>query len=200
MVESQSTVLRGKIILLNGASSSGKSTLCAAVQSRLAEPFWHWSIDHLVAAQTLPDTRIKSGEFPWPDLRPTFFDGFHNTLPALAAAGNNLLVEHIVETEQWLARLARLLRGFDVFFVALHCDLEELERRERERGDRPKGDARRDFESLHRFGEYDLELMSSDSVEDNAEALIAAWAARVHPTAFERMAAAMAPNSSLQFN
>ena len=190
----------GKIILVNGASSSGKSTLCAAVQSRLAEPFWHWSIDHLVAAQTLPGARIKSGEFPWPELRGRFFDGFHNTLPALAAAGNNLLVEHIVENEQWMVRLVSLLKGFDVFFVVLHCDLEELENRERARGDRRPGDARRDFETLHRFGEYDLELTSSDGVERNAEALIAAWTARLHPIAFERMATTYTSDSPLQFN
>ena len=179
MSNNRSTGRPGSIILVNGASSSGKSTLCAAVQSRLAEPFWHWSIDHLVASQTLPSARIKSGEFPWPELRGDFFKGYHNTLPALASAGNNLLVEHIVENKEWMVRLVSLLNGFDVFFVALHCDLEELERRERARGDRPPGDARRDFETLHKFGEYDLELTSSDGVEHNAEALIAAWEARV---------------------
>jgi chloramphenicol 3-O phosphotransferase len=179
----------GKIILVNGASSSGKSTLCARVQAELMEPFWHWSIDHLVAAQTLPDARIKSGEFTWSGMRRQFFDGFHATLPALADSGNNLLVEHIVETEEWMARLVQLLRGFDVFYVALHCPLPELERRERERGDRRLGDARKDFESLHRFGEYDLELDSANALEANSRALIAAWQERAHPSAFERMAA-----------
>lgn len=190
----------GSIILVNGASSSGKSTLCATVQSLIAVPFWHWSIDHLIASQTLPSARIKSGEFPWPQLRSSFFDGFHNTLPALARSGNNLLVEHIVENEQWMVRLVSLLEGFDVFFVALHCDLDELERRERARGDRPPGDARRDFDTLHKFGEYDLELTSTDGVEHNAEALISAWEARAQPTAFVRMAKTSNAGSSLQSN
>ena len=35
----------GKIILLNGASSAGKSSLAQALQQRLEEPFWHWSIE-----------------------------------------------------------------------------------------------------------------------------------------------------------
>ncbi len=190
----------GKIILINGASSSGKSTLCAAVQTAVAEPFWHWSIDHLVASQTLPIARIKSGEFLWPELRPNFFDGFHNSLPALAAAGNNLLVEHIVENEQWMVRRVTLLKDFDVFFVALHCDLEELERRERARGDRPPGDARRDFDTLHKFGQYDLELTSTDGVERNAAALVVAWERRVRPSAFERMTDTLKLGASLQFN
>src|SRR5512139_3373885 len=98
-------VLPGNIILLNGASSSGKSSLARVLQTLLAEPFWHVSIDQLIAANILPQQRILSGEFKWPELRPQFFEGFHRCLPALAHAGNNLIVEHIVETEQWMNRL-----------------------------------------------------------------------------------------------
>ena len=47
--------LPGKIILLNGASSSGKSTLAQALQASLDEPSWHYSIDHLLAANVLPN-------------------------------------------------------------------------------------------------------------------------------------------------
>jgi chloramphenicol 3-O phosphotransferase len=179
----------GKIILVNGASSAGKSTLCGALQAQLEEPFWHFSIDHLVAARILPSERIRSGEFPWSEMRPHFFDGFHACLPALAEAGNNLIVEHIVETAEWMGRLVRILRPFDVFFVGVHCPLPELERRERERGDRPIGDARRDFEIVHTFGEYDFEVDSTNPVERNAGTVISAWKARKRPSAFERMAA-----------
>ena len=94
-----------RIILLNGASSSGKSTLARGLQAALDEPFWNLSIDHLNAAGVLPKARIKSGEFPWPRLRPQFFDGFHRCLPVLAEAGNNLIVEHIVETAAWMQSL-----------------------------------------------------------------------------------------------
>ena len=94
--------LSGKIILLNGASSSGKSTLARALQGALDEPFWHFSIDHLIAANVLPMGRIEGGEFSWRDMRPQFFDGFHRCLPALAGAGNNLIVEYIVEQEAWM--------------------------------------------------------------------------------------------------
>ena len=55
----------GTIILLNGASSSGKSTLAQALQTQLHAPFWHYSIDHLLSANILPRTRIDSGGFPW---------------------------------------------------------------------------------------------------------------------------------------
>lgn len=180
--------MSGKIILLNGASSSGKSTLARGLQAALDEPFWHFSIDHLIAANVLPVERIRGGEFPWRDLRPHFFDGFHRCLPALAAAGNNLIVEHIVETEAWMQRLLRLLRPFDVFFVGVHCPLPELERREIERGNRRIGEARADFEITHTFGVYDFEVLSTRPLAENVNAVKAAWECRQRPSAFERMA------------
>ena len=178
----------GNIILLNGASSSGKSTLARALQSLLPLPFWHYSIDHLLAASVLPRARIDSGEFAWHDLRQQFFEGFHNSIPAFARAGNHLIVEHIVESREWMNRLLELLSEFDVFFVGLHCPLEELERRERERGDRRIGEARADAEVTHRFGFYDHECHSNQSADQLAHGLAASWGARVSPSAFTRMA------------
>jgi chloramphenicol 3-O phosphotransferase len=178
----------GTIILLNGASSAGKSTLARAVQARIEAPFWHISIDHLRDAGVLPLARIKSGEFPWPPMRAAFFEGFDLSLAAYAQAGNNLIVEHIVETPAWMARLVRLLAPHDVFFVGVHCDLAELERREASRGDRPKGDARRDFETIHRHASYDFEIDTTAPRGDAADRVIAAWRARQAPSAFRRMA------------
>jgi chloramphenicol 3-O phosphotransferase len=179
--------MTGKIIFINGASSAGKSTLCQALQARLPEPFWHISIDHLRAAGLLPTARIASGEFDWHAMRPAFFEGFHRCLPALAQAGNHLLVEHIIETPQWRDRLLELLAPFDVFFVGLHCPLPLLEQRELQRGDRRIGEARADFATIHALVEYDLELDSSADVGQNAEFLIDAWRARSPNGAFGRM-------------
>jgi chloramphenicol 3-O phosphotransferase len=177
----------GKIILLNGASSSGKSSLARAVQARIEEPFWHISIDHLRDSGVLPTVRIRSGEFPWTSMRDAFFEGFEHSLPAYVRCGNNLIVEHIMENRAWLLRLARLLEGQDVFFVGLHCDLAELERREIARGDRKVGDARRDFHQVHSYCRYDAELDSAIASEANADRLIAAWHARTPPSALQRL-------------
>ena len=174
----------GKIIFINGASSAGKSTLCAGLQARLPEPFWHFSIDHLSAAKVLPMERIRSGESPWATMQAAFFEGFHRCLAALAAAGNNVLVEHIIEEESWHGRLAGLLTPFDCFFVGLHSPLEELNRRERLRGDRPIGDAERDFGFVHAFARYDCELDATRPPEENVARVLAAWSARKGPSAF----------------
>jgi chloramphenicol 3-O phosphotransferase len=180
--------LPGKIILVDGASSSGKSTLSRALQANLDEPFLHFSIDHLRESRVLPKNRIESGEFYWPDMRPAFFEGFHRSLPALAGAGNNLIVEHIVETEEWMHRLVELLEPFDVFFVGVRCPLQELERREQQRGDRKVGEARRDYELMQRFGIYDIEVDSTEPLEKNVIRVISAWKSRRRPSAFDKMA------------
>lgn len=104
-----------KIIFVNGASSSGKSTLCKRLQSRLPDPFLHFSIDHFREAKILPVDRIAKGDFQWPAMRAAFFEGFHLCIPALAAAGNNLLVEHIIEERSWRDRLVSLLAPYDIF-------------------------------------------------------------------------------------
>src|SRR4029450_8247532 len=102
----------GKITLLNGASSAGKSTLARSLQQKLAEPFLHWSFDHLRESNALPMARMRNGELDWPRLRPAVFDGFDGCLPAFAKAGNNLIVDHIIEQEKWLADLVQLLAPF----------------------------------------------------------------------------------------
>lgn len=188
--------MTGRIILINGASSSGKSTLSRALQASLDEPFWHYSIDHLLAAGVLPMRRIENGEFPWSGMRAAFFEGFHRCLPALAVAGNDLIVEHIVETEAWMSRLVRLLDPFDVFFVGLHCPLAELERRELQRGDRRAGEARLDHGVVHTFCTYDIEIDSTQPVEENVDAVLAAWRSRTRPSAFTRMLATVGSNLS----
>jgi chloramphenicol 3-O phosphotransferase len=178
----------GKIILINGASSAGKSTLARSLQQQLPEPFLHLSFDHLRESNALPMARIRNGELDWARMRPAVFDGFHRCLPAFARAGNNLIVDHIIEQDQWMADLVQLLAPFDVFFVGVHCPLPELERRERQRGDRRPGEAGRDFHIVHRFTEYDLAIDATQPNEANVARLITAWQARSRPTAFERMA------------
>jgi chloramphenicol 3-O phosphotransferase len=117
------------------------------------------------------------------------FDGYYRCLPALASAGNSIVVDHIIETQDQLDRLVYLLAPFDVFYVGIRCPLPELERRERQRGDRRIGDARRDHDLVNNFGPYDAELDGMLSVDANATSLIAAWKARRSPSVFAARAA-----------
>ena len=74
-----------------------------------------------------------------------------------------------------------------MFFVGIHCSLEELERREAQRGDRRKGEARLDFETVHNITSYDLELNSENPLEENVSILIQAWKERKRPSALDKM-------------
>ena len=96
------------------------------------EPFLHVSPDHLVASGMLPGRRDPDGPFAWWDqIRPRFFAGFDRCLPALAAAGNDLIAGHIIEFRAWREDLARLLEGLGDFLACVRCDLAEISRRER---------------------------------------------------------------------
>ena len=151
----------GAIIMLNGASSSGKSTLARGLQTVLPDPFLHFNSDQLVDGGAIPNRRNESAPFGWPGtMRTRFFDGFHRSIPAMVAAGNNLVVEHIIEFREWREQLRQLLDGMDIFLVGIHCDLDELDRREKARGDRRAGEGRTHVEvdGIHGFGAYDLEI------------------------------------------
>lgn len=166
---------KASIIFLHGASSSGKSTLARMVQDRIERPFWHISIDHLRDSGVLPLGRVKAGDFRWRDMRAQFFAGYHGSLAAYAGAGNNLILEHILDTPGWQGELAKLFAPFDVLFVALHCPVDELRRREQARGDRPVGSAEQDALTIHEGRRYDLELQTGDGVEENVARVLAAW-------------------------
>jgi chloramphenicol 3-O phosphotransferase len=171
----------GRIIVLNGASSSGKSALAKAMQQMLPEPFLHVSCDHLVASGMLPARRDDHGPFAWQRIRPRFFAGSHRCLPALAAAGNDLIVDHVIEYRSWRGDLARLLAGLDVFLIGVHCDLEEIDRRERSRGDRRIGEGRSHVQTdlIHTFGRYDFTIGTTFATPGTpAASVLAAWQAR----------------------
>ena len=179
----------GRIILLNGASSAGKSTLCRAIQAQIDEPFLQFSLDFFMFGPgVLPRREGEGGAFVWSAVRPKLFEGYFACLPALAGTGNNLVVDFIVETPQQLRSLTRHLAPFDVFYVGVHCPLPELQRRERQRGDRRSGDARRDFQTVHTFSGYDFEIDSSRPAPENAERIIAGWTAREPAGVFAALA------------
>ncbi len=160
-----------RVILLNGPSSSGKTTLGRAVQSALGSPFFYFSSDQLVDADVLPsvDRTVKTGEWSWRTIRPRFFDGFHRCAAAIADAGNDMIIEHVIEFRNWYIDLVTLLRHHSVFFVGVHCEIGELERREQLRGDRKVGEGRLHLEDgVHTWGRYDIEVDTSRLSRDGA--------------------------------
>ncbi|MCC1491956.1 AAA family ATPase [Cognatishimia sp. F0-27] len=163
------------VIVLNGASSSGKTTVAQAIQSIAEEPFWHLSIDHLRDTGVLPMQRVRSGDFLWSEFRERVFGGLHAMIGAVAHSGNPLIVEHILDTQRWIADLREILSGTDVLFVGLETPLDTLRAREQARGDRPIGMADADARHVHAGMVYDLRLDGRDAPERNAQRILAGF-------------------------
>jgi hypothetical protein len=68
--------------------------------------------------------------------------------------------------------------------VAVHCFLEVLIERQKQRGERRAGSAKRDFETIHVGKVYDLELDTGDSVDANVDRLLADWRSAKRSSSF----------------
>lgn len=159
-----------RVIFLHGASSSGKSTLARAIRDRSERPFVHLSIDIYCDSGAIEPARYRD----WKTARPAVFDGLHRSFAAFAGAGNDLIIEHILDTPGWHGDLQRLLAGHRLLFVGLRTAVGELNRREKQRGDRPPGMAERDAATVHQGLSYDLELDGAAPADLNAARVLQA--------------------------
>ncbi len=177
------------IILLNGISSAGKTSIAQVLQRTLDEPYLQVSIDAF--EDMLPDRSQAGGRFTWEELFPKLLAGFHRSIAALAGAGSNLIVDHVmVYREGWASTLAdcmAALEPFAVYFVGVRCSLEEAMRREQARGDRFIGTAERQFPRVHRHPLYDVEVDTTDTSPEVCAEHIRAFVRSHDPTAFARL-------------
>ena len=100
---------KGRIILLNGTSSAGKTTFAKALRPKLDPAFHYYASDQLADAAFRP----LADDVRW-EWRERFFDGFHRSITAFASSGIDLLVEHIVEEQSGADNLNELLAPFPV--------------------------------------------------------------------------------------
>jgi chloramphenicol 3-O phosphotransferase len=114
--------------------------------------------------------------------------GFHRSLAAMAAAGNDIVVDHVLSESWRLLDCLTVLRPEDVLFVGIHCPLDELARRELARGDRPPGLAAHQYHLVHGHGDYDFECdTSAASPRECADRIREFLPHRPSPTAFTRL-------------
>jgi len=155
------------IILINGTSSAGKSSLARTFQALSNHQWVRLSIDDCFRAFPAGATLHT---VPYERLRKVFYQN----LALWASEGFDLVIDTVFEEPACLEKTLKFLAPYQVWMVALHCPLEELERREQMRGNRPLGLARSQFKTVHSYCDYDLELNShTASVEDNAMAIAA---------------------------
>ncbi len=149
---------RYPILFLNGTSSAGKTSLARAFQKLWHEPSLYASNDAFIfmfPEHVLKDDAVRPRVL-WPLL-----SAFNRSLPNLAACGFPMIVDYVLEAEEWVRECVESLKDYEVLFVGIKCPLAELERREQARGDRQVGFARWQNERVHRFGSYDFEIDTS---------------------------------------
>ena len=147
---------------------------------RAAEGF-HW-VDATHADRARPQVRIVSGP-----VGERLAAGMRAAVGALARAGNHVVVDDVFIEPTWLDHWSEVMAGVETLLVGVHCDLDTLESRERERGDRILGEARGQVHVVHRDVVYDVEVDTSDSSPEDCAAVIAhALRSAPRPRALER--------------
>lgn len=182
----------GRIIFLNGTSSSGKTTIAKALQDKLTEPFMYVSVDdffHMYPEKFLNPTNQEEA-LTLARLVPAVISGLHRSVTSLAQSGNNILVDHVLQENEWLKECVENWAGSDVLFVGVKCPLEITEQREKERGDRNIGTARYQFERVHAHGLYDIEVDTSIlNVDECVSRIIVLMSDKPKECAFQELAA-----------
>jgi chloramphenicol 3-O phosphotransferase len=154
------------VIVLNGGSSSGKTSIARCLQELLPGPWLRLSIDDLVAALPAgqqaerglitfaPDGAVAVG----PNFR-TVEAAWSAGVAAMARAGTGVIYDDVfLGGGGSQARLRLALEGLDVLWVGVRCDPVVATARESARVDRVPGMAASQAEVAHVGVEYDLVL------------------------------------------
>ena len=167
------------IILVNGASSSGKTSIVRALQTALPTPFLDAGLDRFL--WMLPGRYLKQPL--WDDVLGLAIEagetghrlvhGMHRAIAALSQAGNDVVADHVLVEPEWVADCADVMADLPAWLIGLRCPLPVLVERERSRGDRTLGQAAAQHERVHAHGVYDFEVDTSlMSPEECADAII----------------------------
>ncbi|HSL45598.1 MAG TPA: AAA family ATPase [Anaerolineales bacterium] len=166
------------IIFLNGTSSSGKTSILKALQDQLPDPFLDMGIDRFIFMlpkrylnRPLWDDVLGKAIEPGAAGR-VLFSGMHHAIAAVAQRGNHVIADHVFVQQAWVEECAQLFAKMNAYLIGIQCPLEILEQRERERQDRTLGQARAQYEVIHQYTEYDLEVDTSiSSAEECAQTI-----------------------------
>ena len=143
---------QGQIILLNGPSSAGKTSIANCLQDTLDEPYLYLGLD--LALSMLPQ---KYRNWKKPETIYRTLTGLHRCVAQLSGQGLNIILEQVL-SEYEVSECSFLFSAYPVLFVGVRAPLSELQRREKLRGDRPIGLAESQHLMAHTPGIYDLEI------------------------------------------
>lgn len=185
----------GKVIVLNGTTSSGKTTLATTLQARLASAGECWiiiALDDFFAK--LPFDWVQLGKhvgaraeegivFELVDgeierrlgpIGAQVIAAYRSAVGGAARAGLNVIVDEVLLSEEdWDAWKVEL-SGLDPYWVRVDLALELVEARERDRGDRVIGMARAQYDVVHKYATYYLVVDTATMDPEAAAAAVLA--------------------------
>ncbi len=141
----------GIVVVLNGPSSSGKTTLATALKAR---GFVSLSVDdfHRFSPRSISNDEVLFGALN---------DALFASAASFAQRGFPVVVDTVFVSGAILQAALSLLDDVDLALVALKAPIAVLEQREHERGDRRPGLARSHFERVLQGATYALSLDTS---------------------------------------
>ena len=137
-------VTGGRVVVVNGPSSSGKSTLLSALRDESAEP-WVIFDEPMFGG-------VRSEYLIWPDRAPLLHEGFLNGMASLASKGNLVALAAGGHSSE---ACGRAFMDLPTLWVGLDCPAEERRRREATRID-VQGGLFAASPHIHDGWEYDL--------------------------------------------
>jgi chloramphenicol 3-O phosphotransferase len=184
----------GTMLMLNGTSSAGKTSILTALQSLLDGPYLLAGMDTFF--RMLPPRYLWGPE--WIEvlgagtqagpIGQTLVSGMHHAWAALLQRGNHLLVDHVLVEPAWIMECAALFADLPAYLIGVYCPLVVVEQREQQRPDRAPGQARAHFDRVHHHGVYDLVVdTSTTDASGCAQAIKHFLDTSVPPSAFRRL-------------
>jgi chloramphenicol 3-O phosphotransferase len=155
-----------QVILLNGGSSSGKSSIARALQDILPELWLTFGVDVLAEALPGRGDDPRSGLVLEPDGTVTVTPGFralediwYHGLAFMVSRGAFLILDEVLLTGgAGQQRLQTVLTGLDVLWAGVHCDPLVAAEREAGRPERIRGMAMTQAAVVHAGVTYDVEV------------------------------------------
>tara|TARA_Y100000294_G_scaffold177981_1_gene206107 strand:+ start:10793 stop:11272 length:480 start_codon:yes stop_codon:yes gene_type:complete len=148
------------IIVLNGTSSSGKSSIVKALQESFEEPYLHLQLDMF---WDMVPKHIEANSNNFANIKHVVMD----TLWSLNKHGMNVILDTVV-MPKGLLFVQEQLKGLDAFYVYVHADLDTLKEREKNRGDRKIGLAESQKSEILKDCSYDIHVDTTHKTAEEA--------------------------------